>query len=113
MAHFDVYQSDDLNLYIDVAKEGVPDTTTGSAELKFIVLPAQGLAATRAVITKQGEDVNVTPPKRFSWKVSAEDLAVLVPDRTYYWYCRYTDAGGNRSTVDEGTLVVLAGVKEA
>jgi hypothetical protein len=111
MAQFNVYQSDDLNLFIDVAKEGVLDTTAEGAALMFIVLPAPGLAAARAVITKEGADVSAEPPKRFSWTVTAEDMAGLIVDKDYYWYVRYTDADGTRTTIDEGTLRLQPGVK--
>jgi hypothetical protein len=112
MAHFDVYQSDDLKLAIDVAMEGVTDTTTES-NLVFLVMPAPGLADSRAVITKAGGDITPVPPKTFRWDITAEDTAALTVDKQYYWYVRYIDNDGGRHTIDEGTIKLVPGVKVA
>jgi hypothetical protein len=115
MADFSVYQGDDLEMEIPVAKEGVPDTTSG-ASLKFYVVPNAGVGEADAVVTKTTpaeSGVTPIPPKLFRWRLTASELAALTVKRRYKWFVRYTDSGGIDTTLDEGSLTVIEGVKVA
>ena len=112
MADFTVYQSDDPKFKINVAVPGVYNTTL-NAELEFSIFSAPGLPIEQAILalSTRDDEIDKVEPTTFTWRVPAESLAALTPNRKYKWYVRYTDPDGDDTTLDEGSISLAPGVK--